>query len=255
MHNSAFVPPRLPTVSRNVLVAGSVLVLHAAALWALQSGLLRRAVEVIVPVEILSSMVTPPAPVMPTPPAPPAPQPEKPKPRPVVQRPRPAPTPARAPVPAPAPMPVATPSPAPAPQAPVGVSEPQPPAPPITAPMTAAPPAPAPVPAPPPPPPPVVQLPSTNADYLQNPPPDYPPLSRRLREEGKVLLHVQISADGAALDAQVKRSSGYDRLDRAALEAVRKWRYVPGKRGGVPETMWFDVPVDFVLNRSTRDTR
>jgi protein TonB len=241
---SHFAPssPRVPTVPRNVLIAGSVLALHAAMLWALQSGLVRRAVEVIVPVEILTSIVTPPAPVQPTPPAPPAPpvqpappQPQKPKP--VVQRPRPA--------PAPAPMPVATPSPAPAPQAPVGVAEPQPAPPPIAAPVTAAA---APSPAPAPPPPPAVQLPSTNADYLQNPPPAYPPISRRLREQGKVLLHVQISAQGAALDAQVKRSSGYDRLDRAALDAVLKWRYVPGKRGGVPETMWFDVPVDFVLN-------
>ncbi|MEJ5991888.1 energy transducer TonB [Ramlibacter sp. PS3R-8] len=244
MSNFAPSSPRVPTVPRNVLIAGSVLALHAAALWALQSGLVRRAVEVVVPVEILSSIVTPPAPVQPTPPAPPAPpaqpappQPQKPKP--VVQRSRPA------PAPAPAPMPVATPSPAPAPQAPVGVAEPQPAPPPIAAPVTAAA---APSPAPAPPPPPAVQLPSTNADYLQNPPPAYPPISRRLREQGKVLLHVQISAQGAALDAQVKRSSGYDRLDRAALDAVLKWRYVPGKRGGVPETMWFDVPVDFVLN-------
>jgi protein TonB len=106
--------------------------------------------------------------------------------------------------------------------------------------------APAPVPAPAPPP--AVQLPSSDADYLRNPPPAYPPISRRLREQGRVLVHVRISAQGPALDAQLKQSSGYDRLDRAALEAVRQWRYVPGKRGGVPETMWFDVPVDFVLD-------
>ncbi|MCC2633055.1 MAG: TonB family protein [Ramlibacter sp.] len=244
MSNFAPSSPRVPTVSRNVLIAGSVLVLHGAALWALQSGLVRRAVEVVVPVEILSSIVTPPAPVQPpAPPAPPVaapPSPPPPKPRPVVQRPRPRPP---APVPAPAPRPVAAPSPAPAPQAPVGVAEPQPPAPPITAPMTAAPP---PAPAPAPAPPPVVELPSTNADYLQNPPVAYPPASKRLREQGTVLLHVRISAQGTALEVQLKRSSGYDRLDRAALEAVRGWRFVPGKRGGVPETMWFDVPVNFV---------
>lgn len=242
--------PRVPTVSRNVLIAGSVLVLHAAALWALQVGLLRRAVELVVPVEILSTIVPPPAPVqpvVPTPPLPPAPLPPE-KPRPVAQRPRP-----QTPAPAPAPRPVAAPSPAPAPQAPVGVAEPQPPAPPIAAPMTAAPaPAPATAPAPAPP---AVQLPSTDADYLQNPPPAYPAFSMRLREQGKVLLHVQISAQGTALDAQVKRSSGYPRLDRAAVEAVRKWRYVPGKRGGVPETMWFDVPVIFELERTKDETR
>jgi protein TonB len=93
-----------------------------------------------------------------------------------------------------------------------------------------------------------VELPSTDADYLQNPKPPYPPISRRLREQGKVLLRVQISAQGTALDAQVKQSSGYERLDRAALDAVRKWRFVPGKRGGVPETMWFDVPMNFAVD-------
>lgn len=237
-----------------MLIAGSVLLLHAAALWALQVGLLRRAVELVVPVEILSSIVTPPAPapVQPALPTAPAPLPPE-KPRPVVQRPRPQPP---APAPAPAPRPVAVPSLAPAPQAPAGVTEPQPPAPPIAAPMTAAP---APVPAlaaaQAPVPAAAVQLPSTNADYLQNPPPAYPAFSMRLREQGTVLLHVQISAQGTALDAQVKRSSGYPRLDRAALEAVRKWRYVPGQRGGVPETMWFDVPVIFELERTREETR
>lgn len=250
---SHFAPssPRVPIVPRNVVIAGSVLVLHAAALWALQSGLLRRAAEVVVPVEILSSIVTPPAPVQVTPPATPAPPPPE-KPRAVVQRPRPAPAaPARAPAPAPAraPMPVAAPSPAPAPQAPLGVAEPQPPAPPLTAPVAAAPaPAPAPAPATAAAAAAAVELPSTDADYLHNPKPPYPPISRRLREQGKVLLRVQISAQGTALDAQVRQSSGYERLDRAALAAVRQWRFVPGKRGGVPETMWFDVPVHFGLD-------
>ena len=52
-----------------------------------------------------------------------------------------------------------------------------------------------------------------------------------------------------AQDAQIKVSSGYERLDRAALEAVRKWRYIPGKRGGVPEPMWFDAPINFSLEQ------
>jgi protein TonB len=45
----------------------------------------------------------------------------------------------------------------------------------------------------------------------------------------------------------VAESSGYDRLDQAAVSTVLKWRYVPGKRGGVPEAMWFNVPINFVL--------
>jgi protein TonB len=92
-----------------------------------------------------------------------------------------------------------------------------------------------------------VQLPSTDADYLDNPPPPYPPMSRRLGEQGKVVVRVLISAEGTARDAVVRQSSGYPRLDQAALETVRKWRYVPGKRDGVPEAMWFNVPINFVL--------
>ena len=40
---------------------------------------------------------------------------------------------------------------------------------------------------------------------------------------------------------------GFERLDRAALDTVMRWRYVPGKRGDVPEAMWFNVPLNFVL--------
>jgi protein TonB len=92
-----------------------------------------------------------------------------------------------------------------------------------------------------------VELPSSSADYLQNPKPAYPPTSKRLGEQGKVIVRVLIGADGTAQDAQLKTSSGYERLDNAALETVRKWRYVPGKRAGVPEAMWFDVPIHYVL--------
>lgn len=231
-------PQRTPN-RRTVAVAGGVVLLHAAALWALQAGLVQRAVEVVVPVVLQSELITPPAPVVePPPPAPPPPPVPKPvPPKPVAQK---KPTPA----PKPAPMPVATPSPAPAPNAPVGVTSPQPPAPPIAAPV--APPAPA-EPPPAPPAPPRVELPSSDADYLQNPKPAYPPMSRRLGEQGKVVLRVLIGTDGTAQQAEIRQSSGYERLDQAALETVRRWRYVPGKRGGVPEAMWFNVPINFVL--------
>src|SRR6187549_2574137 len=51
-----------PRISRNTAIVGSVVLFHVAVLWALQSGLVRRAVELVVPVEILSQMITPPAP-------------------------------------------------------------------------------------------------------------------------------------------------------------------------------------------------
>lgn len=217
---------------RSVFVAAGVLVLHAAALWALQSGLLRRAAEVMVPVELLSAIVVPPAPRAESPPPRPAAVPV-PAPVPVQRR--------QAPVAPPAPRPVAVPDAAPTPSAPLGATEMQPAPPPVAAPVAAAPaPAPAAVPAP-------VQLPSSDADYLQNPQPVYPAMSRRLGEQGKVVVRVLIGVDGSAQAAELRQSSGHPRLDQAALDVVRQWRYVPGKRGGVPEPMWFNVPITFVL--------
>ena len=90
-------------------------------------------------------------------------------------------------------------------------------------------------------------LPSTQADYLNNPRPPYPPLSRRLGEQGKVVLRVFIETDGTAARAEIRTSSGFERLDQAALQTVLRWRYVPGKRGGTPEAMWVTVPINFVL--------
>ncbi len=217
--------------NRNVIIAGSVVLFHVAALWALQTGLLRRAVEIIVPAEILSEIITPPVPkVEPPPPAPPPP--------PVRQ-------PVRKVELAPPPMPVAIADATPAPNAPTGVVAPQPPAAPIAAPVNVAA-APSP-PAPSPPAPAKVELPSSDADYLQNPKPTYPPISKRMGEQGKVVVRVLIGLDGTAQRAEIRQSSGYDRLDQAALATVQRWRYVPGKRAGVPEAMWFNVPINFVL--------
>ncbi len=73
-------------------------------------------------------------------------------------------------------------------------------------------------------------------------------MSRRLGESGRVIVRVLIGTDGRAQEAHVHKSSGYDRLDRVALETARdRWRYRPGTRNGVPEAMWFNVPLNFVL--------
>lgn len=67
-------------------------------------------------------------------------------------------------------------------------------------------------------------------------------------ESGKVVVRVLIGPDGRAQQAQIHQSSGYDRLDQVALKTVRdQWRYVPGTRNGQPEAMWFNVPINFVL--------
>ncbi len=95
---------------------------------------------------------------------------------------------------------------------------------------------------------PALVQPSSDADYLHNPPPAYPRMSRRMGEQGTGLARVYISAEGRAEKAEIRTSSGYARLDEAALETVQRWRYVPGKRAGQPEGMWFNVPIRFVLD-------
>jgi protein TonB len=216
-----------PRLSRNAVIALAVVVLHVGLIWALQSGLLLRTAELIVPAEVLSQFIDPPAPkAEPVPPAPPSPTAQK---KTVVKT--------KAPVQQQQ-QPLAIADPTPTPDAPTGVITPAPPA----ATVTQAPTAP-----PAPPAPPAVQLPSSNADYLQNPKPAYPPLSKRMGEQGKVIVRVLIGVDGAAQKAEVRQSSGFERLDQAALNTVLKWRYVPGKRGGVAEEMWFNVPINFVL--------
>ncbi|CAC9214041.1 TonB family C-terminal domain [Comamonas aquatica] len=93
----------------------------------------------------------------------------------------------------------------------------------------------------------VQQLPSSDAAYLNNPRPGYPSISRRMGEQGKVLLRVMVSEQGLPQQIEIKTSSGYERLDKAAITSVQRWRFVPGKRNGVPEAMWYIVPINFVL--------
>ena len=93
-----------------------------------------------------------------------------------------------------------------------------------------------------------VQLPLSDADYLHNPRPLYPSTSQRLNEQGRTTVRVLIGTNGLAERAEIAKSSGYKRLDDAAINTVMRWRYVPGKRGGVAEAMWFDVPINWTLN-------
>ena len=204
--------------------------LHVGIIYAIYSGLLTRAVELVVPVVILAELIEPPAPKIapppsPQPPTPPLPQQIK---KDVTKAPSVV-----------APLPMAIIDPTPAPNAPTGSLAPQPAAAPIAAPVAAAPVA---APAQP-----AVQLPSSDADYLQNPRPPYPAISRRLNEQGKTTVRVLIGIDGQPQRAEISKSSGFARLDDAAVATVMRWRFVPGKRGGVAEAMWFNVPINWVL--------
>jgi len=219
--------------SRTSVIVSSVVLFHIAALWAMHTGLLQRVVEVVVPVMTISQAEPPPPP--PKPPEPVKP-PEPPKPTPPPKTPQPVMTPPLTPQP-PAP---ATPEPPAVLAAPTAA---------VTAPVV-----PAAAPAPPPPAPPPapaapakLEMPSSKADYLHKQPPDYPRMSKRLGEQGKVVLKVLIGADGAPQKVELVTSSGFERLDKSAMDAAMRWRYVPGKRGGVAEAMWYQVPIQFTL--------
>lgn len=90
--------------------------------------------------------------------------------------------------------------------------------------------------------------PDFRAGQLDNPAPAYPYLSRKAREEGVVLLRVLVSREGRAKQLQVDKSSGSSRLDDAALQTVRKWRFLPARRAGEPVEAWVIVPVTFSLS-------
>lgn len=94
---------------------------------------------------------------------------------------------------------------------------------------------------------PVATQPRFDADYLYNPKPLYPAISRRIGEQGQVLLRVHVASDGTAADVQVQASSGSPRLDQSALDAVRRWRFVPAKLGREPVAAWVLVPIAFTL--------
>ena len=85
------------------------------------------------------------------------------------------------------------------------------------------------------------------AGHLGNVPPVYPYRARRKEIEGRVVLRVQVLPGGTARSVEVLSSSGHAILDRAALKAVRAWRFVPAKRGGVPVAGAIDVPITFRL--------
>ena len=88
-----------------------------------------------------------------------------------------------------------------------------------------------------------------DADYLRNPAPPYPPMAKRMGEEGKVILRVSVTPQGTADSVEIKTSSGSQRLDEAAQKTVRNWRFIPAKRGDVAVQSFVLVPIIFKLEQ------
>lgn len=201
---------------RGALVAG-MLAAHVAAGWALlQLEPVRQAVGELAPVFV--DWVAPPAEI------PPAPPPPRPLPKRVVE-----PPPLVTVAPSPAPAAFVAPPPAPEPP-PVAVVEAAPPAPPAAV---------------PPAPPKTIAI--TEVEYLAPPQLNYPTASQRLRESGAVLVRVTVDARGLPTQMVITRSTGFQRLDDAALATVRATRFKPRTENGVAVPFTVNMPLIFDL--------
>jgi protein TonB len=193
---------------------------------------------------MLVSLIAPPQPTPEPAPPPEIVPPEPPKPKPIVKQQKPKPQ----PKPEPKPEPVAEPTPEPRPQMeqtppPVPVQQPA-----VPQPLAAAPKVAEAKPEPQPEPEPVIEPPRFGVAYLNNPPPAYPSLSRRIGEEGRVVLRVLVGVNGKPEKVEVENGSGSQRLDDAALEAVRKWKFIPARRNNEAISAYVLVPVKFSLD-------
>jgi protein TonB len=89
--------------------------------------------------------------------------------------------------------------------------------------------------------------PTADASAEGNAKPVYPKASRALGEQGRVLLDVYVRADGSVGEIRLHQTSGFDRLDDAALKAVHQWHYRPARQAGKEIAMWYVQPISFDL--------
>ena len=86
------------------------------------------------------------------------------------------------------------------------------------------------------------------AAYLNNPKPAYPMSARRNGEAGTAIVKVLVTGEGQPGRVELENSSGFDALDRSALDTVKRWRFTPATRGGEPVEAWVRVPIEFRLD-------
>ncbi len=87
----------------------------------------------------------------------------------------------------------------------------------------------------------------SQARYRDAPRPDYPESARREGREGRVLLRVLVDDQGRSKQVEINSSSGSAALDRAAAEAIRRWRFHPALQGEQPVESWLRIPIEFRL--------
>ena len=240
LHTDALTPAQ-----RHAMV-GAILVAHVAGVCGLlQIREVRDAVADAAPTFVSLVAPEPPKP-LPTPPPPPPPvqQPMPKKPPPGVIAAAAAPTPAPPAFAVPPPPEVVVPPPPAA-----AIVAPPPPAS-LAPPAPSVPPAPPALPAPPATPPAPKIIPASAVQYLGEPPvPEYPRLSIRNHETGRVMLRIHIDEAGVPRTVAVEKSSGHVRLDEAGAAAMLKARFRPYTENGQAVAGWAFVPLDFALEK------
>ena len=218
---------RQRTPRKHVVGLSAVVLLHLLLFWAINSGLARKFVKIVKgPVE--AQLLEDKKPDLPPPPPPPPPKNLPPPPPPAY-----------------VPPPDLVSSSAPSANAIAAVSAaPQPVAPPAPPPPAPAPPAP-----PPPPPAPPVRTPAVINAAQSCEKPVYPSASRRAEEEGTVVLRFLIDVDGRVIESKVEASSGYNRLDDAAKNAMAKCQFKPATVDGKPEQSWASIKYTWRLEQ------
>lgn len=216
--------------ARRIGRLAAIVLLHVLFFFALNKGLIRESPAAGTPKEVTVTFVTPQS-VPPQPVSEPAP----PKPIPAVKktpkRPVQAPvktTPSPKAITTPAPEPV----PAPAPSEPVAAAPSPAPASAPTAPSAPA----------------MPRTITTGIEYLQPPRPEYPPIARRMGEEGKAILRVLVNENGRPERVEVQKTSGSARLDEAARQAILRALFKPFTEGGKPVPAYAIVPIRFQLD-------
>lgn len=94
------------------------------------------------------------------------------------------------------------------------------------------------------------QEPDYKAAYLNNPKPAYPMVARRMGWEGRVVFSVEVLASGLPGQIRVHQSSGHEALDNAALQVLRRFRFVPARKGGQAVDSQQRVPFTFNLKEA-----
>jgi protein TonB len=86
-----------------------------------------------------------------------------------------------------------------------------------------------------------------NASYLFNPKPGYPKEARARKQQGQVIIALQVTAQGLPEQVEVSETSGFDSLDQAAIGAVKNWHFIPAESGHLPIASRVEVPINFKL--------